>query len=98
MVTMVCGQNLPNFLLISKQINRQAFASSMVRLNRHLPDVRSDVCKNKTYSNLPKCSIVIPFHNEDWMLLIRTMHSVLNRSPLELVEEVLLVDDASSRG
>lgn len=75
-----------------------AFLSSMIRINRHIPDVRSDVCKNKTYSNLPKCSIVIPFHNEDWMLLMRTVHSVLNRSPHELIEEILLVDDASSRG
>lgn len=75
-----------------------AFLSSMVSLNRHIPDVRSDVCKNKNYTNLPKCSIVIPFHNDDWMLLMRTVHSILNRSPLELIEEILLVDDASDKG
>lgn len=75
-----------------------AFLSSMISLNRHIPDIRSEVCKSKNYTNLPKCSIVIPFHNEDWMLLMRTVHSVLNRTPLELVEEILLVDDASDRG
>lgn len=75
-----------------------AFVSSMVSLNRHIPDIRSDVCKAKNYTNLPKCSILIPFHNEDWMLLMRTVHSVLARSPLELIEEILLVDDASDRG
>lgn len=75
-----------------------AFISSMVSLNRNIPDVRSDVCKNKVYTNLPKCSILIPFHNEDWMLLMRTVHSVLLRSPYELIEEIILIDDASDRG
>lgn len=75
-----------------------AFVSSMVSLNRNIPDIRSDVCKNKTYTNLPKCSILIPFHNDDWMLLMRTVHSVLARTPLDLVEEIVLVDDASDRG
>lgn len=75
-----------------------AFVSNLVSLNRYLPDLRSDVCKNKVYTNLPKASIVIPFHNEHWMTLMRTVHSVLNRSPLELIEEILLVDDASTFG
>lgn len=75
-----------------------AFVSSMVSLNRNIPDIRSDVCKNKTYTNLPKCSILIPFHNDDWMLLMRTVHSVLARTNLDLVEEIVLVDDASDRG
>lgn len=76
-----------------------AFVSSMIRLNRKLPDVRSDVCKKRVYSkHLPNCSIIIPFHNEDWMLLMRTVHSVLHNSPLELIEEILLVDDASTHG
>lgn len=76
-----------------------AFVSSMIRLNRKLPDVRGDVCKNRTYSkNLPKCSVIIPFHNEDWMLLMRTVHSVLHNSPLDLINEILLVDDASTHG
>lgn len=75
-----------------------SFISSMISLNRNIPDVRSDVCKNKNYTNLPKASIVIPLHNEEWMLLMRTIHSIMNRSPPELIEEILLVDDASDRG
>lgn len=76
-----------------------AFVSSMISLNRNIPDVRSDTCKKKVYSsNLPKCSILIPLHNEDWMLLMRTIHSVMIRSPTELIEEILLIDDASDHG
>lgn len=75
------------------------FASSMIGLNRDLPDVRSDDCKNMKYHDeLPKCSIIIIFHNEHWFALIRTVHSILRRSPLHWIEEILLVDDASDMG
>lgn len=75
-----------------------SFVSSMVSLNRNIPDVRSNVCKKKVYKNLPKCTILIMFHNEDWTLLMRTVHSIMLRSPSELIEEILLIDDASDRG
>lgn len=72
-----------------------AFVSNLISLNRKLVDTRSDECKKKTYKNLPNCSIIIPFHNEERSLLLRTIHSIINRSPNELIAEVLLVDDAS---
>jgi len=72
------------------------FVSNMIRIDREVFDYRSDICKQRTYSaNLPKASIIIPFHNEAWTLLMRTVHSVLNRSPSELIEEIVLVDDVS---
>lgn len=75
------------------------FVSAMIGLNRHLPDARSDECIAMKYrDNLPKCSIIIIFHNEDWFALMRTVHSILRNSPLELIEEILLVDDASDMG
>uniref|UniRef100_A0A8C7HRI2 Polypeptide N-acetylgalactosaminyltransferase n=1 Tax=Oncorhynchus kisutch TaxID=8019 RepID=A0A8C7HRI2_ONCKI len=73
-------------------------ASDMIALNRSLPDVRLDGCKTKVYADdLPDTSIVIVFHNEAWSTLLRTVHSVINRSPRHLLQEILLVDDASER-
>ncbi|NXO81387.1 GLT13 acetylgalactosaminyltransferase, partial [Sitta europaea] len=73
-------------------------ASDRIALNRSLPDVRLDGCKSKVYpEELPNTSVVIVFHNEAWSTLLRTVHSVLQRSPPRLLHELVLVDDASER-
>lgn len=74
------------------------FVSELIPLSRSLPDIRSDYCKQQVYENLPKASVIIIFHNEAWSMILRTMHSVLDRSPSELLEEIILVDDCSDRG
>uniref|UniRef100_A0A8C7EBF0 Polypeptide N-acetylgalactosaminyltransferase 10 n=1 Tax=Nothoprocta perdicaria TaxID=30464 RepID=A0A8C7EBF0_NOTPE len=75
------------------------FVSDKISLNRSLPDIRHPNCKNKLYlETLPNTSVIIPFHNEGWSSLLRTVHSVLNRSPPELIAEIVLVDDFSDRG
>ena len=48
-------------------------------------------------TQLPSVTVVIPFYNEHWSTLLRTFHSVINRSPASLLMEVILVDDASTK-
>ncbi len=70
--------------------------SDEISLNRTVPDLREEECRHWDYpTHLPKASVVLVFHNEGWSTLLRTVNSVLNRSPPQFLEEVLLVDDKS---
>uniref|UniRef100_H3CQA9 Polypeptide N-acetylgalactosaminyltransferase n=1 Tax=Tetraodon nigroviridis TaxID=99883 RepID=H3CQA9_TETNG len=74
------------------------YISDRISLNRSLPDIRHSNCKQKLYAEkLPNTSVIIPFHNEGWSSLLRTVHSVLNRSPPQLIAEIILVDDFSDK-
>lgn len=58
-----------------------------------------DRCRDIGYpEDLPDASIVIAFYNEAWTTLLRTVHSVLDRSPPHLVKEIILIDDFSEFG
>ncbi|XP_055889632.1 polypeptide N-acetylgalactosaminyltransferase 5-like isoform X1 [Biomphalaria glabrata] len=72
------------------------YGSQQISTQREIPDFRNRKCKEKQHSeSLPKASIIICFYNEAWSVLLRTIHSVLTRSPPHLVAEVILVDDYS---
>ena len=72
------------------------YVSDLISVNRTLSDNRSDYCKSSNYSqSLPATSVIIIFYNEAWSTLVRSVHSVLNRSPEHLITEVILVDDFS---
>ena len=75
------------------------FASDQISLNRTIKDTRPKECKRWNYpvTNLPTVSVIIVFHNEGFSVLMRTVHSVLNRSPPKFLKEILLVDDYSDK-
>ncbi|KAI6177009.1 Polypeptide N-acetylgalactosaminyltransferase [Aphelenchoides bicaudatus] len=76
------------------------YISDRIALNRSLPDVRKPNCRNKTYppiSELPNTSVIIVYHNEAYSTLMRTVVSVILRSPRQLLKEIILVDDFSTR-
>ncbi|XP_060585105.1 probable N-acetylgalactosaminyltransferase 9 isoform X2 [Ruditapes philippinarum] len=82
-------------------MDKEAFniiASDKISLERSVRDVRDSRCFSLQYPKvLPKASVVIIFHNEAWSPLLRTAHSVVNRSPPEYLHEVILLDDFSDR-
>ncbi|XP_017484344.1 PREDICTED: N-acetylgalactosaminyltransferase 7-like [Rhagoletis zephyria] len=73
-------------------------ASDHIPMDRIVPDLRHPECKHWDYpEQLPTASVVIVFHNEGFSTLLRTVHSVLIRSPQRFLREVLLVDDFSNK-
>ena len=77
------------------------YLSDLISVNRTLPDRRTEYCKKIAHDSdrrLPATSVIIIFHNEAWSTLLRSVHSVLNRSPEHLITEVILVDDFSTMG
>eukprot|EP01147_Barroeca_monosierra_P006227 gene6227-9228_t len=87
-----------------KMNNFNVAASDKLPSNRAVPDtLRSHLCscKRRKYpedypNNLPTTTIIFTFHNEARSTLYRSVRSVLDRSPPELIDEIILVDDAST--
>ncbi|OWK14391.1 GALNT9 [Cervus elaphus hippelaphus] len=51
-------------------------------------------CRQMTYSDdLPQISVVFIFVNEALSVILRSVHSVVNHTPSQLLKEVILVDD-----
>ncbi|CAB1327232.1 unnamed protein product [Coregonus sp. 'balchen'] len=83
---------------VYKENGFNIYVSNNLALDRSLPDIRHPNCKTKLYlENLPNTSIIIPFHNEGWSSLLRTIHSISYRTPDHLIAEIILVDDYSDR-
>ncbi|CAJ1079266.1 polypeptide N-acetylgalactosaminyltransferase 5 [Xyrichtys novacula] len=74
------------------------YLSDQIPVDRAIPDTRPESCaKNLVHNDLPSTSVIFCFVDEVWSTLLRSVHSVLNRSPPHLLKEIILVDDFSSK-
>ncbi|KAH0502821.1 Polypeptide N-acetylgalactosaminyltransferase 18 [Microtus ochrogaster] len=74
-----------------------AYLSDRLPLDRPLPDLRPSGCRNLSFpDSLPEVSIVFIFVNEALSVLLRSIHSAMERTPPHLLKEIILVDDNSS--
>ncbi|UJR25895.1 hypothetical protein I4U23_007243 [Adineta vaga] len=72
------------------------YVSDLISIHRSLPDVRDPGCRKIKYEHLQaQASVVMCFHNEAWSVLLRSVHSILDRTPPNLLKEIILVDDFS---
>ncbi|KAH0616099.1 hypothetical protein JD844_026949, partial [Phrynosoma platyrhinos] len=81
-----------------KEFGFNMVASDMISLDRSINDLRQEECKYWHYDeNLLTSSVVIVFHNEGWSTLMRTVHSVIKRTPRKYLAEIVLIDDFSNK-
>ncbi|KAK2535753.1 hypothetical protein Q9233_003479 [Columba guinea] len=74
-----------------------AYLSDRLPLDRPLPDLRPNGCRNLTFPDrLPEVSIVFIFVNEALSVILRSIHSAIDRTPAHLLKEIILVDDNSN--
>ncbi|EDW03635.1 polypeptide N-acetylgalactosaminyltransferase 35A [Drosophila grimshawi] len=76
-----------------------ALVSNNIGLYRDIPDTRHKVCKQTEPDShlvqLPQASVIMCFYNEHKMTLMRSIKTVLERTPAHLLKEIILVDDNS---
>ncbi|CAJ1053013.1 N-acetylgalactosaminyltransferase 7 isoform X3 [Xyrichtys novacula] len=81
-----------------KEFGFNMVASDMISLDRSISDIRHEECKYWEYDDrLLTSSVVIVFHNEGWSTLMRTVHSVIKRTPRRYLAEIVLIDDFSNK-
>uniref|UniRef100_A0A3Q1IJK5 Polypeptide N-acetylgalactosaminyltransferase n=1 Tax=Anabas testudineus TaxID=64144 RepID=A0A3Q1IJK5_ANATE len=81
-----------------KEFGFNMVASDMISLDRTISDIRQEECKYWHYDDrLLTSSVVIVFHNEGWSTLMRTVHSVIKRTPRKYLAEIVMIDDFSNK-
>ncbi|KAL2305077.1 hypothetical protein Nmel_007047 [Mimus melanotis] len=76
-------------MLLSSSVNHSVITNKINSFYR---------CKYWHYDdNLLTSSVVIVFHNEGWSTLMRTVHSVIKRTPRKYLAEIVLIDDFSNK-
>ncbi|XP_059167551.1 probable N-acetylgalactosaminyltransferase 6 [Physella acuta] len=97
--TKLNAKNQEEYTLGYKEFAFNQFVSDRISIRRTLPDVRHRKCTQYSPDSLPLlvASVIIVFHNEPWTTLMRTVYSVIDRSPPSLLKEIILLDNGSTR-
>ncbi|XP_013931704.1 PREDICTED: polypeptide N-acetylgalactosaminyltransferase 5 [Thamnophis sirtalis] len=78
--------------------NFNVYLSDLIPVDRAIDDTRPAGCSDLlVHNDLPTTSVIMCFVDEVWSTLLRSVHSILNRSPPESIKEIILVDDFSTR-
>ncbi|XP_064011299.1 polypeptide N-acetylgalactosaminyltransferase 5 [Pogoniulus pusillus] len=81
-----------------KEGNFNVYLSDMIPVDRAIADTRPAGCSDQqVHNDLPSTTIIMCFVDEVWSTLLRSVHSILSRSPSHLIEEIILVDDFSTK-
>ncbi|XP_062354016.1 polypeptide N-acetylgalactosaminyltransferase 5 [Cinclus cinclus] len=81
-----------------KEGNFNVYLSDLIPVDRAIADTRPAGCsEQQVHDDLPSTTIIMCFVDEVWSTLLRSVHSVLSRSPPHLIEEIILVDDFSTK-
>ncbi|XP_046573089.1 probable N-acetylgalactosaminyltransferase 9 [Haliotis rubra] len=73
-------------------------ASDAIAVDRTIKDFRHESCMVLRYGALPSASVIVAYDVEAFSVLMRTLHSVVNRSPPRYLKEVLLVPFGKTTG
>jgi polypeptide N-acetylgalactosaminyltransferase len=71
------------------------YVSDLIGPRRNLSFMAHEKCKTINYEISQKASIVIIYHNEGFSVLIRMINSIIERTPLKNLQEIILYDDFS---
>lgn len=78
------------YFVCSLSLFRNVTLSEMTPLERNVTDYRDENCLKYRYDldSLPTVTVVIPFYNDALSMILRTVHSVLLKTPEKLLREV----------
>ena len=80
---------------LMKEHSFNKLVSDVISLKRDLPDTRHPSCRVLDYDppqSLPTVSVILIFSNEALSAVLRTVWSLILRSPKEMLREIVLVD------
>lgn len=70
--------------------------SDNLGVRRDVLDTRHKLCRVQKYPvNFLNASIIICFYNEHYMTLLRSLHSIIDKTPARHLHEIILVNDYS---